>query len=120
VQDLKRNFGIDELGVRQGRVGDTGRGQTSRVVSGGYVSGATGEQIFSAGKRISSNILLSYEQALGRAESIVKLTVNLSRRVSLIGRAGSDNSLDIFYTLTFGETPRNQRTPGKTKNPEGE
>lgn len=120
VQQLKKNFGIDELGVRQGQVGDMGRRQTSRVVSGGDASGATGEQIFTAGKRLSSNVLLSYEQALGTAESIVKLTVNLSQRVSLIGRAGSDNALDVFYTLTFGETPRNQRTPGKTKTPAGE
>jgi len=119
VQQLKKNFGIDELGVRQGQIGDTGRRPTSRVVSGGDASGATGEQIFTAGKRLSSNVLLSYEQALGKVESIVKLTVNLSRRVSLVGRAGSDNALDVFYTLTFGETPRNKRTPGQGKNPAG-
>ena len=107
VQDLKKTFGIDELGVRQGQIGDSGRRQSSRVVGAGVdAAGASGEQIFTAGKRLSSNVLLSYEQALGKAESIVKLTVNLSQQVSLIARAGSDNALDIFYTLSFGGTPR--------------
>ncbi|HJV93242.1 MAG TPA: hypothetical protein VJ572_07155, partial [Azonexus sp.] len=50
--------------------------------------------------------LLSYEQSLGRAESVVKLTVNLTRQISLIGRAGSDNALDVFYTLAFGRERR--------------
>lgn len=61
------------------------------------------QQIFSIGKRLSSNVLLSYEQAMGKAESLVKLTWNLSRQVSLIGRTGSDNAIDILYTLSFGK-----------------
>jgi translocation and assembly module TamB len=65
----------------------------------------TGQQILSVGKRLSSNALLSYEQTLGRAEGIVKLTVNLTRQIAVVGRAGSDNALDVFYTLTFGRKP---------------
>lgn len=104
VQQIKKTFGFDELGVRQGKLGDSGgRQQTSRVAGGSIdTTGSTGQQIFSVGKRLSSNALLSYEQTLGRAEGIVKLTVNLSRRIAVIGRAGSDNALDVFYTLTFG------------------
>lgn len=104
VQQIKKTFGFDELGVRQGNLGDSGgRQQTSRIASGSAdTTGSTGQQIFSVGKRLSSNALLSYEQTLGRAEGIVKLTVNLSRRIAVIGRAGSDNALDVFYTLTFG------------------
>ena len=47
-------------------------------------------------------MLLSYDQALGRAGSVVKLTVSLNRQVSLVARAGTDNALDILYTITFG------------------
>jgi translocation and assembly module TamB len=54
--------------------------------------------------------LLSYDQALGRAGSVVRLTVNLNRQVSLIARAGTDNALDMLYTITFGgPTPREGR-----------
>ena len=117
VQQLKSTFGIDELGVRQGELGGTGGRLPASRVAGSSVdtTASTGNQIFSVGKRLSSNALLSYEQTLGRAEGIVKLTVNLTRQIAVIGRAGSDNALDIFYTLTFGRpgTPaeRSQPTP---------
>ncbi|MBL8428279.1 MAG: translocation/assembly module TamB domain-containing protein [Dechloromonas sp.] len=112
VQQLKRTFGFDEFGLRQGNIGDTGGRQPSSRVAGGNsidTAGTTGQQILSVGKRLSSNALLTYEQTLGRAEGIVKLTVNLSRQIAVIGRAGSDNALDVFYTLSFGrkeEKPR--------------
>jgi len=108
VQQLKSTFGIDELGVRQGELGSTGSRQPASRVAGSSIdtTASTGNQIFSVGKRLSSNALLSYEQSIGRAEGIVKLTVNLNRNLALIGRAGSDNAIDLFYTLTFGRAPR--------------
>ena len=109
VQQLKKTFGFDEFGLRQGNIGDTGgRQPTSRVAGGNSIdtAGTTGQQILSVGKRLTSNALVSYEQTLGRAEGIVKLTVNLTRQIAVIGRAGSDNALDIFYTLTFGRAEK--------------
>lgn len=105
VQQLKNRLGFDEFGLRQGNIGDTGgRQPVSRVAGGNSIStaGTTGQQILSVGKRLTSNALVSYEQTLGRAEGIVKLTINLTRQIAVIGRAGSDNALDVFYTLTFG------------------
>jgi translocation and assembly module TamB len=101
VQQLKRNFGIEELGVRTGQLADTGRAESSQVVGGG-IDNSTGSQIFTVGKRLSANTLLTYEQALGTTESLVKLTLSLSKRLSLVGRAGADNGIDLFYTFTFG------------------
>ena len=44
------------------------------------------------------------------AGSVVKLTVNLNRQVSLVVRAGTDNALDMLYTITFGgPAPRAKR-----------
>lgn len=114
VKQLKNTFRIDEFGIRQGQISDSGsRSQGSRVAGSSIdSSAASGNQILSVGKRLSSNALLSYEQTLGKAESIVKLTVNLTRQISLIGRAGSDNALDIFYTITFGRaSPANPVAP---------
>jgi translocation and assembly module TamB len=112
VQQLKTTFGIDEFGLRQGDISSAGGRQAGSRVAGSSVdtTAATGNQIFSVGKRLSSNALLSYEQSIGKAESIVKLTVNLSRQVAVIGRAGSDNALDIFYTLSFGGPARRTRS----------
>lgn len=105
---IRKTFGIDELGIRQGQIGDSGGRQPSSRIAASTLdtSSSTGNQIFSIGKRLSSNALLSYEQALGKAESVVKLTVNLTRNVSVVGRAGSDNALDVFYTLLFGKPER--------------
>jgi translocation and assembly module TamB len=111
IDQVKKSFGIDEIGLRQGELGSTGGRQAGSRIAGGSTdtTAATGNQIFSIGKRLSKNTLLSYEQTLGRAEGIVKLTVNLSRQISVIGRAGSDNALDIFYTITFGKQPAKAR-----------
>ena len=73
----------------------------------------TGNQILSVGRRLSRNVLLSYDQSLGRAGSVVKLSIALNRQVSLVARAGSDNALDILYTITFGgPAPREKRSAG--------
>lgn len=111
VAQLKQTFGIDDFGVRQGNLdGSGGRQPGSRVVASGIdTSMATGNQILSIGKRLSSSATLSYEQSLGTAESIVKLSVELTRQITLVGRAGSDNALDVFYTLTWGLPPTSRR-----------
>ncbi|MDR2839608.1 MAG: translocation/assembly module TamB domain-containing protein, partial [Azonexus sp.] len=105
---LKDLFGIDVFTVRQGELGgDNRRPYGSRLDSNRIdTTAATGNQILSIGKRLSSNAMLSYEQVLGGAEGIVKLTIDLSRQIALVGRAGSDNAVDIFYTVAFGRPPR--------------
>lgn len=111
VQELKKTFSIDEVGIRQGDIGGSGSRQPSSRVAGSTIdtTAATGNQIFSVGKRLAPNALLTYEQSLSSAESVVKLTVNLTRQLALIGRAGSDNALDIFYTVNFGKAPKKPR-----------
>jgi translocation and assembly module TamB len=115
VRQIKQGFGIDEFSVRQGEIGGSGGRQIgSRVVGSSFntTSGST-DQVLSVGRRLSKNVLLSYDQALGRAGSVVKLTMNLNRQVSLVARAGSDNALDILYTITFGgPAPREKRSAG--------
>jgi translocation and assembly module TamB len=107
LQQLRTQFGFDEFGVRQGTLGDSsGRRASSRVAGSTTVGNESSQQIFSVGKRLSANTVLSYEQALGKAESIVKLSVNLGRRLTLIGRAGSDNAVDLFWTRRFGGPER--------------
>ncbi|MCK9987675.1 MAG: translocation and assembly module TamB [Azoarcus sp.] len=104
TEQLSRSLGFDELSIGQGEVGGVTRTATSRVVGEGtIVSGGdnVGGQILTLGKRLSSDLFLSFEQSLGGAESLVKLTYQLSRRVSLVARGGSDNAADIYYTISF-------------------
>lgn len=104
TEQLSRSLGFDELSIGQGEVGGVTRTATSRVVGEGtIVSGGdnVGGQVLTLGKRLSSDLVLSFEQSLGGAESLVKLTYQLSRRVSLVARGGSDNAADIYYTISF-------------------
>ena len=112
VRQIKQGFGIDEFNVRRGDVGDSGgRQMTSRVVGSTFdTSSGTANQVLSVGRRLSSNLVLSYDQSLSGAGSVVKLSFALGRQVSLIARAGTDNALDILYTFVFGEPP-SRRSP---------
>jgi len=100
---LKHALGV-EFGVSSGQLGGSANVPTSRVASStGFGSSQTvNGQIVSVGKRLSSNALLSYEQSLGTTESIVKLTVDLNRQFSIVGRAGSESALDFFWQHSFG------------------
>ena len=105
LSNLQQGLGIDEFGVSSGQVGGNGRQQTSQVAStGGFGQSQTvNGQIVSIGKRLSANALLSYEQSLSTTESIVKLTVDLNRQFSVVGRAGSDSAVDFFWRYRFGK-----------------
>lgn len=117
VRQIKQGFGIDELTVRQGDIGDSGgRQMTSRVVGNTFdTASGTGNQIVSVGRRLSRNVLLSYDQSLGRAGSVAKLTIALNRQVSLIVRAGTDNALDVVYSFVFGQPPSRQGQRGSDR-----
>lgn len=99
---LSRSLGFDEFGIGQGELGSVNRTPTSRVVGGGAnVSGGGGGQVLRLGKRLTSDVMLSFEQSLGGAESLIKLTYQLGRHLSWVLRSGSENSSDIYYTISF-------------------
>lgn len=105
VRSLMQGLGLEELSLSSGSLTGRERSRTTHVagVSGfGAAPATTAEQIATVGKRIGSNAVLSYERSLTTAESVLKLTVDLSRRISLIGRVGADNAVDLLYTFTFG------------------
>jgi len=105
LRQLQQGLGIDEFGVSSGQVGSNGRQATSQVAStsGFGQSQTVSGQVVSIGKRLSSNALLSYEQSLSTTESIVKLTVDINRQFSVVGRAGTDSAVDFFWHYRFGK-----------------
>jgi translocation and assembly module TamB len=104
TDQLSRSLGFDEFSIGQGELSGVTRSATSRVVGDGTVvtgEGTVSGQVLTLGKRLSADLFLSFEQSLGGAESLVKLTYQLSRRVSVVARGGTDNSADIYYTISF-------------------
>lgn len=104
TEQLSRSLGFDEFAIGQGELYGATRSATSRVVGDGTTvsgGGTVGGQVLTLGKRLSSDLFLSVEQSLGGAESLVRLTYQLTERVSLVARGGTNNSADIYYTISF-------------------
>ena len=104
TDQLSKSLGFDEFGIGQGELNSASRSQTSRVVGSGSTvtnQGTVSGQVLTLGKRLSSDLFVSFEQSLGGAESLIKLTYQLSRSVSLVARSGTDNSADMYYTVSF-------------------
>ncbi len=105
ADQLTRSLGFDTVSFGRGDLNTGSRTATSRVVGSGSI--ATGdpasmnEQVLSLGKRLSSDLTMSFEHSLGDAEALVKLSYQLSRRVAVVARAGADNALDLYYTFSF-------------------
>ena len=53
------------------------------------------------GKRLSSRAYLSYEQSIVGASNLVKINYMLSDHWSVRTQSGTDNAVDLFYTLSF-------------------
>lgn len=103
TEQLSRSLGFDEFGIGQSAAG-VGRMQTSRVVGSGTTVTGEGElsgQVLTLVKRLGDDLSVSFEQSLSGAESLVLLTYQLTRRVSVVARGGSDNAADIYYTISF-------------------
>ena len=104
TDELSRSLGFDSFSIGQGELNSTSRSASSRVVGGGSTisSGpSVSSQVLSVGKRLDTDLFLSFEQSLGGAETLVKLSYQLSRRLSLIARGGTDNALDLHYSFSW-------------------
>ena len=101
---LAGSLGLDQISVGQGDLNSVSRGATSSVVDSGTrvsADGSVSGQVVTLGKRLSAEAFISFEQSLVGAASIVKLSYQLSRRVSVVARGGTDNAVDMYYTFVF-------------------
>jgi len=55
----------------------------------------------SVGKRINRNLVVGYEKSIVGLLNVGKLTYQLTKRISIETRTGSDNALDVFYGFSF-------------------
>ncbi|WP_416347320.1 hypothetical protein [Denitromonas sp.] len=104
TKELAGGLGLDEISLGQGELNSVSRGATSAVVGGGsrIDSGATtGGRVLTLGKRLSATTTLSFEQSLSGVAQIVKLTHQLTRSLSIVGRAGTDNAVDLQWSMSF-------------------
>ncbi|MGP1717840.1 MAG: translocation/assembly module TamB domain-containing protein [Methylophilus sp.] len=77
---IAQTIGLDSIDVR-------GSGSTNYAVS--------------VGKRINNKLVVGYEKSIVGLLNVGKLTYQLTNRISIETRTGSDNALDVFYGFSF-------------------
>lgn len=77
---IAQAVGLDSIDVR-------GTGPTNYAVS--------------VGKRINQRLVVGYEKSIVGLLNVGKLTYQLTKRISIETRTGSDNALDVFYGFSF-------------------
>ncbi|MGB2817011.1 MAG: translocation/assembly module TamB domain-containing protein [Burkholderiaceae bacterium] len=101
--NLMRSLGIDEFGLRSGGQSSSSllpRETVAGTLRRGSSASTTGDFV-ALGKRLTDELYVTFEQALNGAEYFVALNWQLTRRLSVIARAGSTNALDLVYSLSF-------------------
>lgn len=85
---LAQALGLDTLSFTGSSASATGdSGSTSAAVT--------------LGKQIADNLYLSYERSLAGTLSTVSMFYDVSRRVTVRARAGSENAIDLIFTLRY-------------------
>jgi translocation and assembly module TamB len=82
---VARAFGLDSIGMRS----TTG------------TAGTAASQFITFGKRLSDELYVVYEQSLGATANVLKLELNLSRRVLLRAETGEISAIGLFYRWAF-------------------
>jgi translocation and assembly module TamB len=66
------------------------------------ISGSDSQStVLSFGKRLTSQLYLSYEKSISGLLDIARLTYNITPKWSLRAEAGSESAVDVLYTFSF-------------------
>ncbi|SFZ77856.1 translocation/assembly module TamB domain-containing protein [Chitinimonas taiwanensis] len=91
-QQLASTFGLDDISIGRSETYSTDTDTSGNALSG---------RVISLGKRLSDKAYVSYEQGLDGVSSAVKLTYQLTRRVSVALSAGETSAVDVLYSWLF-------------------
>lgn len=67
----------------------------------GNGNGGDNSAAFTLGKRLADNLYLSYERSLAGTLNTVSVFYDVSRRFTVRARAGSENAIDLIFTLAY-------------------
>lgn len=83
AERLAGGLGLDELSIGESEFG------------------LAGQQVVNLGKEISDRLFIGYEQSLATAESVLKLTYELTRNWSVVLRGGAVTGIDVYFSKRF-------------------
>jgi translocation and assembly module TamB len=115
---LANALGLDMLTIRSGSTGAQGLlpssfggggygsalppvpGQVGAAGASAQAAGASGN-VLALGKRLSSRVLLTYEQGLHGVWNLLRIQYDITRRLSLRAQTGSESAIDLLYRFSF-------------------
>ncbi|MFZ6863201.1 translocation/assembly module TamB domain-containing protein [Undibacterium sp. Ji67W] len=102
-KDIVQGLGFDEfsIGNSSGAPSSHVPGQTVAGTTSTSSNSTNSDQVVSVGKRLMPGLVLAVERGLGDASGAVKLSWQLTRRITIVGRTGSESAVDINYTFSF-------------------
>ncbi|MBC3911357.1 translocation/assembly module TamB domain-containing protein [Undibacterium umbellatum] len=100
-RDIVQGLGFDEFSIGSSSNGSSSRLPGQTIAGSTGTSNATTDQVVSVGKRLMPGLVLSVERGLSDASGGIKLSWQLTRRISIIGRAGNESAVDVNYTFSF-------------------
>ncbi len=109
-------LGLDVLTIRSAGVGDGllsssfgggGVGGSMPPVPGAVGTAASGAgagaagNVLAVGKRLSRNLLVTYEQGLQGVSNLLRIQYDITRRLSLRAQTGTESAVDLLYWFTY-------------------
>jgi translocation and assembly module TamB len=100
-RELVQGLGFDEFSIGPAENGGSSKLPSQTVAGATAVGASSNDKVVSIGKRLRPGLVLSVERGVSDASGALKISWQLSRRVRLIGRSGTDNSVDVKYSFSF-------------------
>ncbi len=104
VLTLRSSAGADPFSSAPGMAGFNQSGAVPGQVSGSTVNaaaGTTSQSVVAIGKRLSSKLLITYEQGLRGVWNLLRIQYDITSRLSLRAQTGSESALDVLYRVSF-------------------
>jgi translocation and assembly module TamB len=100
-RDIVQGLGFDEISIGAAAIGGGSKLPSQTVAGEKLVGSSSGDQVVSVGKRLRPGLVLSFERGLSDASNALKLSWQLTRRISIVARKGTEGSVDVYYTFSF-------------------
>jgi translocation and assembly module TamB len=89
---LASTFGLDVLSIRTAQAGATG---------GADANESAQDSIVTIGKRLSERLFVSYEQSLRGLQNLIRLQYEVTDRLSVRVKAGTESAVDLLWTYRY-------------------
>lgn len=103
--ELAHTLGLDVLTIRSASSGDAFNPDFGATFPGQSASAAStptaAQNVVAIGKRLSSRVLVTYEQGLRGVWNLLRIQYEITDRLSVRAQTGTDTALDLLYSFSF-------------------